>query len=827
MRFLAFAFLLIAMALPGGASAATTNVSCNGGDITSALNTAISASATGDTVNISAGSCSMSAVTINDKNITIQGAGQGATNITAQGGFGTWITNSSNSPTWRLSGISLSGTGQIVPLTVWANQAASWRGPFRIDHMDFNYPNGGASVYLFGPIYGLIDHCNFTSNYESAILTGLSLSTENGSTVTNLNGADAASLAYQPGGATNLYVEDNTFTGTGSLGIAATDTGYTGARIVFRHNTLMNATMYSHWTSKGNVNSLWWEVYNNKFTWTLGQGMYPMRLQGGGTGLIYNNTFVGFPSNYIIIGEGRLPSQGQSGSPVNYCDGTNNWDGDAGDASAPGWPCLVQTGRNAGVPIAQIQSGNKEPSFPLYVWNNGPQDSCSNPSAGGAACDNSFTVSVYGGENNYFKSTPHKTSGFGNGDVDYSITASQPTGAGTHTLTYTPYTYPHPLAGQSSSSTPTLQIAASSGIVASGTQGGPFSPSTFSYTLSATSGSVNYSISGVPIWLTASATSGTVSTTGTPVTFTINANANSLAAGTYSGTITFTNTVTGQGTQTRSASLTVNPSTGPALQVSTATNISASGTQGGPFSPSSFSYTLNTNTGSVNYSITNVPSWLTASSTSGTATTSPQTITFTINSSANNLAPGSYVSGINFNNTTNNQGNKTVNAILTVTAANYTVAVSASPSADGTVSGGGTFAAGSADTVTATPNNGYKFVNWTANGSVVSTSANYTFTPNSNVSLVANFTPVAATNYTIAVSASPSADGTVSGGGTFAAGSSDTVTATPNNGYKFVNWTVNGSVVSTSAGYTFTVNSNVTLVGNFRHSRQHCIGRCQ
>jgi hypothetical protein len=97
--------------------------------------------------------------------------------------------------------------------------------------------------------------------------------------------------------------------------------------------------------------------------------------------------------------------------------------------------------------------------------------------------------------------------------------------------------------------------------------------------------------------LRCSATSGTASS-GTTVTFTVNANANGLAANTYNATITFTNSGTG-GTQTRTASL-----------------IAASGPQGGPFSPSSFSYTLSPSSGSANYSITNVPSWLTASSTS-------------------------------------------------------------------------------------------------------------------------------------------------------------------------------------------------------------------
>jgi hypothetical protein len=179
-------------------------------------------------------------------------------------------------------------------------------------------------------------------------------------------------------------------------------------------------------------------------------------------------------------------------------------------------------------------------------------------------------------------------------------------------------------------SAPALRVAPGTDIAASGPRGGPFSPPSFSYTLKATSGSISYSIFGVPNWLTPSATSGTASS-GTTVMFTVNANANSLAAGTYTATITFTNLGTGA-TQTRSASLTVNP---PAsvLQVTPATNIVASGPQGGPFSSSSFSYALSTSSGSVNYSITNLPGWLTASSTSGTATTSATTVTFTINSS--------------------------------------------------------------------------------------------------------------------------------------------------------------------------------------------------
>jgi hypothetical protein len=209
---------------------------------------------------------------------------------------------------------------------------------------------------------------------------------------------------------------------------------------------------------------------------------------------------------------------------------------------------------------------------------------------------------------------------------------------------------------------PSLQVTATTNIATSGNLGGPFAPSSFPYQLSATSGSVNYSISGVPGWLTPSSTSGNVSTSGTTVTFTVNSNANTRTAS-DNATITFTNSVTGQGTQTRTATLTVNP---PSLQVTPTTNIASSGTQGGPFLPSSFNYTLSVASGSVNYSISNVPPWLTPSSTSGTASSSGTTVTFTVNANANSLTPNTYVNSISFNNTTSGQGNTTRVATLTV-----------------------------------------------------------------------------------------------------------------------------------------------------------------
>ena len=146
---------------------------------------------------------------------------------------------------------------------------------------------------------------------------------------------------------------------------------------------------------------------------------------------------------------------------------------------------------------------------------------------------------------------------------------------------------------------------------------------------------------------------------------------------------------------------------------------------------------------------------------------------------------------------------------------NYTIAVSANPSNGGNVSGGGTYSSGSSVTVNASPDSGYVFVNWTEGGTAVSSSQSYTFNATANRTLVANFSQTTQ-NYAVTVKASPTTGGTVSGGGTFASGSSVTVTAHANSGYSFVNWTQNGVAVSTSASYTFQISANRTLVANFR-----------
>ena len=149
---------------------------------------------------------------------------------------------------------------------------------------------------------------------------------------------------------------------------------------------------------------------------------------------------------------------------------------------------------------------------------------------------------------------------------------------------------------------------------------------------------------------------------------------------------------------------------------------------------------------------------------------------------------------------------------VSIMPSTYTITATANPNDGGTVSGGGEYNQGASCTVSATAATGYTFVNWTENGNQVSTDANYTFTVNSNRNLVANFQ---IQSYNITATADPTAGGNVTGANTYNYGQSCTLTATPNTGYTFVNWTKNGTQVSTNASYTFTVTESAAYVAHF------------
>jgi hypothetical protein len=70
-------------------------------------------------------------------------------------------------------------------------------------------------------------------------------------------------------------------------------------------------------------------------------------------------------------------------------------------------------------------------------------------------------------------------------------------------------------------------------------------------------------------------------------------------------------------------------------------------------------------------------------------------------------------------------------------------------------------------------------------------------------------------NYTITLSSDPVAGGTTSGGGSYAPGTTITVSAVANTGYDFDFWSEGGNVVEQQPDYTFAVGSDRALVANF------------
>ena len=145
----------------------------------------------------------------------------------------------------------------------------------------------------------------------------------------------------------------------------------------------------------------------------------------------------------------------------------------------------------------------------------------------------------------------------------------------------------------------------------------------------------------------------------------------------------------------------------------------------------------------------------------------------------------------------------------------YDVEVSATvnPANAGVVNGTGTYSYGENVVLAAIPSNGYKFVNWTENGEIVSVDSEYSFTIVNDRSLVANF--VMADYKVITASVNPKNAGTVVGAGGYDNNETVTLTAIPNEGYKFVNWTEDEEVVSSDAEYTFTITGDRYLIANF------------
>ena len=134
-------------------------------------------------------------------------------------------------------------------------------------------------------------------------------------------------------------------------------------------------------------------------------------------------------------------------------------------------------------------------------------------------------------------------------------------------------------------------------------------------------------------------------------------------------------------------------------------------------------------------------------------------------------------------------------------------------------------ASGTKVTVIATPDENCEFKGWYVGNSdtPVSTEATYTFSANGDVALIAKFNEIKKI-----ISVATSGNGSVviknkaGSSAEFVFGTTVSIVATPDEGYDFVGWFVNGSntPVSTDATYTFTVSEDVTFIGKFVQAKK-------
>ena len=154
----------------------------------------------------------------------------------------------------------------------------------------------------------------------------------------------------------------------------------------------------------------------------------------------------------------------------------------------------------------------------------------------------------------------------------------------------------------------------------------------------------------------------------------------------------------------------------------------------------------------------------------------------------------------------------------------YAVTATANDAAMGTIVGAGDYGKGSTATLTATPNDGYLFVNWTKGGEVVATTQEYSFKVTEAVALVANFeaAPEEVHNVTVSYVCGGNKiadDQTVAAVGETTA---KTVEAPEIFGYTFTSWTLGAGVTSANELTSTTIDINIvagasdfTLTANY------------
>ncbi len=232
-------------------------------DVTSA----ISASATGDTVNVPAGTCAWSSTASIGIGISVIGAGKNVTNITNNVGTLFRINNTQSAPV-RLSGFTFNNKDNQTPIVSIVGPAFK----VRIDNIVFNKGDaaiganflGGAGT---GPVYGVVDSSEFYNMKRPFFAMDIRLGEATwGSTAWAEFLGNEATF---PGSEKMLYFEDNKFVWNSQLTDLNVQTalyGQYGGKAAFRYNNLSGLCTYidAHGDNP-DYGTILYEIYNNTF----------------------------------------------------------------------------------------------------------------------------------------------------------------------------------------------------------------------------------------------------------------------------------------------------------------------------------------------------------------------------------------------------------------------------------------------------------------------------------------------------------------------------------------------------------------------------------
>ena len=156
----------------------------------------------------------------------------------------------------------------------------------------------------------------------------------------------------------------------------------------------------------------------------------------------------------------------------------------------------------------------------------------------------------------------------------------------------------------------------------------------------------------------------------------------------------------------------------------------------------------------------------------------------------------------------------TVNSNLNLTA-NFglnTYNLNVNSGSGGTASGSASVTHGTLASITANPDEGYSFSNWSGDGVTDATSATTTVNMIQARTVTANFV---LNSYSVNVSIAPGSAGSVTGAGSYNHGDTVTLSVTPDivNGYSFGYWS--GSILGNDNPLTFQITSDANLTANF------------